>query len=150
MKIRDGWMWAAGFLLCTTLAASLAAFNYYNQAEAYRRDYEELLRELESLTIIVNLKIDYGNGTVLWYNKTRLPLDSNLFNSTMKVAMVEYIIGEYGVFVTKINGVGGDPNRFWLWYYLDPDKEEWILGPVACDRWKLRNGSILAWVYSSL
>lgn len=142
-------MWAAGVLLCTTLAASLSAINYYNQAEAYKRSYENLLRDLENLTIIIHLKIDYGNGSVIWYNNTRIPLDSNLLNATRRVAKVEYFIGEYGVFVTHINGVGGELNRFWLWYYFDPSRGEWVYGPVACDKWRLSNGSIVAWIYTS-
>lgn len=149
MNAKIGWMWIAGVLLCTTLAASLFAFNYYNQAEAYRRSYEALLKDLERFTILVNLKIDYGNGSLVWYNNTRLPLDSNLLNATKRVAEVEYIIGDYGAFVTRINKVGGEPNRFWLWFYFDPGKGEWIYGPVACDRWRLSNGSIVAWIYTS-
>ncbi len=148
MKVKGGWSWAAGVLLCTTLAASVLAVNYYNQAELYRRSYEALLRDLEGLTIIIHLKIDYGNGSVVWYNNTRLPLDSNLLNATRKVAAVEYVMGEYGAFVNRINGVGGEPNRFWLWYYFDPDRGEWAYGPIACDRWRLNNGSIVAWIYS--
>jgi hypothetical protein len=149
MNVKDRWMLAAGVLLCTTLAASMIAFNYYQQAYACRRSYEALLRDLEELSIIVNIKIDYGNGSVFWYNNTRLPLDSNLLNATRKVAEVDYVMGDYGAFVTRINGVGGEPNRFWLWYYFDTGRNDWTLGPVACDRWRLSNGSIVAWVYTS-
>ena len=68
MKSKNILIWATIALLCATLATSYATIYYYNQAKGYRGDYELLLRDLENLTMFANLKIDYGNGTVMWYN----------------------------------------------------------------------------------
>ncbi|MFQ6052940.1 MAG: hypothetical protein ACE5OO_01740 [Candidatus Bathyarchaeia archaeon] len=149
MSGRNFWMWAAAALLCTTLTASYTALHFYNAAEVQRRNYESLLRDLEDLTIFVDLKIDYGNGTAVWYNGTRLPLNATLLTATRRVASVDYSVSDFGAFVKEIDGVGGDPNRFWIWHYLDPETGEWVLGPVGSDRWVLHNGDVVSWNYSA-
>lgn len=144
---RNPWTWIAAALLCVVIALSYTALHQYNLAEAYKREYENLREELEGLTITINLLIDYGNGTVIWLNETRIPIGADLLMATELIASVDYTVGEYGAFVTSINGVGGDLNRFWIWYYLK--EGEWVMGPVACDAWKLHDGDIVAWRYSS-
>ncbi|KON31144.1 hypothetical protein AC482_01855 [miscellaneous Crenarchaeota group-15 archaeon DG-45] len=142
-------MWVAAAFLCTTIASSYAAVNYYSQSESYRRDYQALLEDLEYLTIFIHMKIDYGNGTVVWHNSTRVPLNSTLLTATRVVSSVEYVTFDYGTLVTGINGVGGDPDTFWLWHYWDPEEEKWEYGPVGSDRWMLHDGDIVAWIYTS-
>jgi hypothetical protein len=143
------WMWVSAALLCTTIASSYAAISYHSQAESYRENYQALLQDLEGLTILIDMKIDYGNGTSVWYNDTRVPLESNLLTATQIVASVDYSTSELGVFVNRINGVGGDPGTYWIWSYLDPEKESWEMGPVGCSQWVLSNGDSVSWTYTS-
>ena len=75
MENRNVWMWVAALLLCTTIGAGFAAFYFYNQSDYYKRNYDQLTGELNALTMKVNLKIAYGNGTLRWYNGTRVPLE---------------------------------------------------------------------------
>ena len=149
MNGKNIWMWAAAALLCSTLVTSYTTVYYYNEADAYKRNNDSLLRDLEDLPMLVNLKIDYGNGTVVWYNNTKVPVDAMLLTATKMVASVDYSISELGAFINKINSVGEDPNRFWLWSYLDQDTESWILGPVGCNQWTLHNGDIVSWTYTA-
>lgn len=142
------WMWAVAALLCTTIAASYAAINFYSQAESYKKDYLALLDDLEGLTIIINMKIDYGKGMVVWYNDTRVPLKSTLLTATQILVSVDYSTSELGAFVNEINGVGGDPQTYWLWNYWDSDKGSWEFGSVGCDQWVLHDGDVLSWTYS--
>ena len=149
MSGNKTWMWVAAALLCTTIAASYAAINYYAQVEAYKKNYRALIEDLEGLTILIDMKIDYGNGTVLWYNNTRVPLDSTLLTATQIAASVDYSTSDFGAFANKINGVGGDPGTYWLWYFWDPDKGSWEFGPVGCDQWVLHDGDMVSWTYSA-
>ena len=144
---RNPWTWTTGILLCIAVALSYIAVDQYNRAETYRQRYEATLEELKGLTITVDILIDYGNGTAIWLNDTRIPLGANLLMATEMVASVDYIEGEYGAFVTAINGVGGEPNRYWLWFYLKDGC--WEMGPVACDAWNLQDGDVVAWRYTS-
>jgi len=143
------WMWVAATLLCTTIAASYAAINFYYQVRFYEKDYQVLLEDLEGLTILINMKIDYGNGTVVWYNDTRVPLSSTLLTATQILTSVDYSTSELGVFVNEINGVGEDPKTYWIWNYWDPDKGSWEFGPVGCDQWVLHDEDTLSWTYTT-
>ena len=150
MNENKKWIWAAAVLLCTTIAASYFAINYYYQAESNQKEYHALLDDLEDLTILINMKIDYGNGkAVVWYNDTRVPLGSTLLMATQIFTSVDYSTSELGAFVTEIDDVGGDANTYWLWNYWDRDKGIWEFGPVGCDQWILHDGDTLSWVYST-
>jgi len=145
---RSGWMWLSMGLLCAFILASSLAAYYYIEYTNYKNLYVETLIELQKYenSIFIDLLIDYGNGTMEWHNRTRVPIGSSLLNATQAIAEVEYTIGTYGVFVTKINGVGGESNAYWLWYFWNGTGWEW--GPVACDAYTLRNGEIISWLYT--
>lgn len=148
-------MWIAAALLCTTIASSYLALNYNSKIVRLEEDYnallqsvETLLEDYEVLTIEINLKIDYGNRNVTWYNATRVPLDANLLKATELFALVEYTISEFGAFITEINGIGGDVDKYWLWFYLDDNTGNWEYGPSGADQWTLHDGDTISWVYT--
>ena len=94
-------MWAAAALLCTTLASSYMALNYNAQKARLQEDYDELLQDVEDLTITINLKIDYGGGNVTWHNATRVPLDANLLTATQLLVDVDYTTSEFAPSSTR-------------------------------------------------
>ena len=147
MKGRSGWMWVSIGLLCILILVSYLAAYYYTEYMNYQKLYAEALVKLQEYenSIFIDIMIDYGNGTREWHNHTRVLIGSSLLNATEAVAKVEYTVGTYGVFVTKINSVGGESNAYWLWYIWNGTGWEW--GPVACDAYTLRNGEVISWVY---
>ena len=147
---RQFWAWASALLLCTTIVGAYSTLYFWGQSESIRSNYDSLLRELENLTILVNIKIDYGNGTVLWHNSTRVPLEASLLMATKTVATVEYSISDFGAFVTKINGVEGDTKHFWGWLYFDRNTTSWSFGPVGSDKWILHDGDPVSWVFTAI
>jgi len=148
MSSRGSWMWLSMGLLCILILVSGLTVHYYIEYTNYQRLYAETLNELQEYenSIFIDLLIDYGNGTKEWHNRTRVLIGSSLLNATEAVAEVEYTLGKYGVFVTKINGIGGESNAYWLWYFWNGTGWEW--GPVACDAYTLRNGEIVSWMYT--
>jgi hypothetical protein len=149
------WMWVAAALLCTTIASAYMALNYQSQLKRLETQHQELLSDIDALqgslnelTILIDVKIDYGNNTIVWYNNTRVPFNSDLLIATQVISKVEYSTGEFGAFVTEINDVGGDADKFWLWHYYDKDVKGWQFGPVASDAWVLHNGDKVSWIYS--
>lgn len=54
---------------------------------------------------------------------------------------VESQDSDAGVFVTKINGVGGDADTYWL-YYVDGK-----VAIMAADKYETRNGQKIEWRY---
>jgi hypothetical protein len=146
---KNIWMWAAAALLCTTIGASYFALNYQSQNTKLQSDYEALLADVEGLTINIDLLIDYGDGNVVWLNDTRVPLDINLLKALELHAEIEYTTSEYGAFVTRVDGIGDDPTKYWLWFWYDTEAESWAYGPSASDFWALHDGDVVSWVYSA-
>ena len=137
--------WAAALLLCSTIAAGAGALYLNSRVNALETEYERTLRELEEFTATVDVKIDYGNGTVAWFNGTRIGAGESLLNATRRVAELEYTMFEFGVFVNTVNGVGGGADKYWLWSYYDGG---WQSGSVGADKWRLHDGDAVAWTYA--
>ncbi len=134
-------------LVWAILATSFAADQYMKNIKCMG-----ILSSINSKTISVNLLIDYGNGTRKWFNNTITNRNSTLFSLLLSVAKVNYTTGKYGVFIRSLNGVankvtGSSSGRFWMWYYYDKKNKKWVSGPVAVDKWPLKNGDILKMVY---
>ncbi len=147
---KNLWMWVSAALLCTTIVASFYALDFQSKNIQLKENYEDLLSDIEELTISINLLIDFGDGNIVWFNDTRVPLDVNLLKATDILADIEYSTSEFGSFVTRINTIGEDPKKFWLWYYYKAEEGGWNFGPSAADIWILHDGDILAWRYSSV
>ncbi len=167
------WMWAAAALLCTTIGASYFALNYQSQnvklqadytalledievAMSYQSqnamlqaDYDALLEDVEVLTVSINMRIYYADDNVVWLNDTRVPLDINLLTALELLADIEYTTSEFGAFVTKVDRVGDDPTKYWLWFWYDTDAESWAYGPSAADFWVLHDGDVVSWEYTA-
>ena len=140
----SSYKWVAAALLCTALVSGAAALYLNNRVNALEADYMKALNELEEFTVTVDIMIDYGNGTVAWYNGTRVAAGESLLEATGRVAELDYSVTEYGAFVNAVNGVSGELNKYWMWSYYDGG---WQFGPVGADQWRLHSGDRVAWVY---
>ncbi|RLE60179.1 MAG: hypothetical protein DRJ35_03970 [Thermoprotei archaeon] len=114
-----------------------------------------LQKSLESIsesTITVSIGFDYGNGTVVWYNNTLVPRGASLLSATVLLVNVEYKMSDFGAYVISINGVSEkiiskNEGFSWMWYIYDFEKEKLVMGPVAADKYVLRDGDIILWKY---
>jgi len=149
MVKTSGWIWVSGALLCALIVSSYFGLYYSAEYTKYQQLYQDTLKELAKHTIFVNMLIDYGNGTRLWYNNTRIPVGATLFNATKMIAEIEYEKYEWGIFITAINTVRGDQSHFWLWHIWDSAKKQWEPGPVGADAFILRDGDTVSWAYST-
>ncbi|MFP3950983.1 MAG: DUF4430 domain-containing protein [Candidatus Bathyarchaeia archaeon] len=145
---EDDLKYLAAFLLIITIIASSVALYYYYRYNQTLERYRGLVEELDDLTLEISIKIDYGNGTSLWYNNTRVPLNASLLSATNSIADISYTRGEYGAFVNAINGVSNREGKYWLWSYFDRREGEWRMGTVAADLKYLDDGDILVWIYT--
>ena len=104
-------------------------FNLLQKSESEKQNLTELLEEYQSCIMKVNICIDYGNGTVEWFNKTEMPPGSSLFDLLTKVANVTYTYWptlEPGhILIDSINDVGGEKGHYWLWYYWNSKTSKW-------------------------
>jgi len=144
MISESSYKWVAAALLCTTLVSGAAALYLNSRVNALEADYMKALDELEEFTVTVDIMIYYGNGTATWYNGTRVSAGESLLEATERVAELDYSVTEYGAFVNAVNGVSGEPNKYWMWSHYDGG---WQLGPVGADQWRLHSGDRVAWAY---
>lgn len=119
-------------------------------SETYKLLTSMTLKEMgesigEATIMQVSLLIDYGNTTERWYNIS-VPLGTTLFNLTQTVVEIEYdyyATAEPGhIFINSINN---SAEGWWIWYYWDENRREWVSGPVGCDAWMLKDGGIYKW-----
>jgi hypothetical protein len=150
MVQKTGWMWISTGLVCIMIIASYSAAFYYTEYEKYRELYVDTLNNLKEYEpyMFITLLIDYDNGTHMWHNNTLVSRGADLLNATRIVAEVDYMLGQWGPFITHINGVGGDANTFWLYYIWNETSANWDYGLVAADLYVLQEGEILSWVYT--
>lgn len=139
----------------------------YEQNNVTREDFGELLnkyyelfnlltlRELsttvsETVTLTVNICIDYGNGTIEWHNDIKVPAGSSLFQVTQKIAVINYTyypsMKPGHILVDSINN-WNETGGYWIWFYWNEEKQDWIFGPVGCDAWMLEDGGLYKWKF---
>jgi len=130
-------VWAA-------LTTSLLGYYYLRFQE-----YVDLSHEYEAVTMRINIVIDYGNGTKVWYNNTLVPLGATLLNATETVANVQSTPWpEYqAVFIDAINDVPTTETHFWWWKCWDRDVHEWKDGEIGADIYRLKPKETVMWQY---
>lgn len=132
--------------LCLSLTALILVFLSIHTS-SYMWEGKPQVNE-NSSTIKISLCIDYGNGTREWFNQT-IPRGYSLLNATKLVAEVDYTYqpAYKASFVNAINDLPNKPPYFWMWYRWDPQENEWKLGPVGADIYRLKSDEIVMWRY---
>ena len=121
------------------------------------RELSKTMSEVTTLT--VSICIDYGNGTAEWHNKTVMLTGSSLFQFSQSVAKLNFtydaLMKPGHIRVTSIDDkkeytnytISSSEGAAWLWYYWDDNRQAWAFGPVGCDAWMLKDGSIYKWSF---
>jgi len=99
----------------------------------------------------VDVLLDYGNGTAKWYENVNVIGVATVFKATKSVATLTYSLWGYDIFVDAINGVWNNftTNYYWLYWYWNSTSGSWNCGPVACNKYFLNNGDVIAWYYET-
>jgi len=105
----------------------------------------------DAVSVTVDVLIDYGNGTKVWYHGVTLAGGVTVFDATVTVADVNYTDwGSWGIFIDAINGEWNSYPYYWMWWYWDFTESRWISGPVASNFYVLNDGDIIAWYYEDI
>ena len=133
---RRTFIFAMLVLLIWALVASLlGAYYYYSYNDLYTKTRKE--------TILVNLGINYGNGTVHWFNNTEARSGDTMLDVTKQVAEVNYTTSGY---VTAINNVSQAAPKYWTcwtwtaqydWNFLTVGSDKYALGDNETAYWYL-------------
>lgn len=129
-------------LLVWALVASLLGAYYYSA-------YSDL-RQKAGTPIHVNLGINYGNGTIQWFNQTEARVGDSLLAVTLQVAKVYYETSAYGAFVKAINGVNQPTTKSWIWWTWNTQKLDWESGTKGSDAYTPGDNETLYWYFEEV
>lgn len=132
-------------LLSTTILTSSYSVFLRSQYIEIKKENQKILGELDNFTSQVDIMIDYGNGTIIWYNNTRIIPGESLLNATQEIADIDYSVSEFGAFINSINGVEGTQNNFWIWNYYE---DGWVMGLTGAGKKYLHEGDVVSWKYT--
>jgi hypothetical protein len=142
------WTIASIIFLIWAVAASAVAANYYQTSQNQATTIQSLQSIVSTTTMQVNIGIDYGNGTLTWYNNTYVPIGVNVLNATYLVANVTTTPFSGEPFLTGINGVQQDPQANNYWLYSVWDNGTYFSPLIGADRQIMGNGGIALWNYT--
>jgi len=140
--LENKWALTCLTILCWSIVATFSTGYFYYQ-------YNDLLKRTEGNPIHVDIGLNYGNGTVRWYNNTKATMGMTLFNVTLLVAKVNYTMYPgMGAFVNSIGNIENSYPFYWMWWVW-ASYSGWIEGPIACDKYVVTNGETLYWYYEN-
>ncbi len=138
--LKNKWALAAIGILCWAIAASLVSGYYYYQ-------YSDLIARLEKSKATINLGIDYGNGTRVWYNGTRgLTLYDAMVDAGWNIDGTSY--GVMGMYIKALNGLEESVSDYRYWGWWSWTDYGWAHGGAACDKYVVSPGETILWYYS--
>jgi hypothetical protein len=94
--------------------------------------------QFEPQTTNLNLKIDFGNETILQFSSVN---GTSVLNATQSVVSVQSDWYGDSAFVTSIEGVPNDPDAGLWWQYWVNEE----LAPVAANKYIPQEGDVIAW-----
>ena len=141
-----------GILFAWAFTASMVAMIYYSE---YNYVYQKYV-ESGSQTIIVDIGINYGNGTLVWYNDTKILKGMSAYEALLLVSeTVNATTSPFGVYVKGINGVNENANDSWVYAINRNDSDvkawiqvgNWYYPGVSSDRLTLKDGDAVVWLF---
>lgn len=140
------------------MAISITSFSatvyIYNEYRILDQNYQALQQNVDNVSINIDLIINFGNGTILYFNQTRIPVGFNMINSTHLIIGEDQVDSIYysefnAYFVNVILGTGNDSNFAWsAWKYEICC--EWELLEIGANLYMPEDGSTIAWYYQGV
>ncbi len=129
---------------------------FYSELSVSEEKYRNIIDSLDALSYSIDLMINYGNGTRMWHNFSRIPIGFSLYNATMLITKgnmeATYYPQLQSHLVNVINGVGKDEDLdriswSWIIWHYNEKLSKWVTYEVAADMVYPRNGDKIAWCY---
>ena len=111
--------------LAIILIAGILLSSWYGAAYYLGQRYTGGNNPNASGPAMVNVLVNYGNGTEHWYNSTRTVAGSTFYNMTVSLTIVQatYYKSFHAHLITSINGVASSDQSYWaLWIYCSKDR----------------------------
>ncbi|MGQ4892751.1 MAG: hypothetical protein ACP6IP_09740 [Candidatus Njordarchaeia archaeon] len=141
-----------GVLLAWAVATTATTVIYYGE---YQRLYEQYV-EIKSGFVHVDYAINYGNGTIVWYNNTKFQNGTTVYTALLYIAdKVNATVGAFGVFIRGINGINENENDSWMYAINRNDTsvkawigvDGWYYPGVSASNLVLQDGDKVVWIF---
>jgi hypothetical protein len=140
-------------LLAGTIAVVNTSLPIYQQASSQLSQLWSKylsLKPASSSLYAADILIDFGNGTSIWYNDTRVQPGWNMYVETVVLSHGDLQAQWYPDYqehlVLGIDGVADSQTMDWfLWSYNET--ASWQTSQVGADQLPVYNGSVFAWTY---
>ena len=128
------------------------ALYMYNEYRVLDQNHQAIQENIDNVSINIDFIVDFGNGTIIYFNQTRVPVGFSMYNST------EFIIGEENVdsiyysdfnsyFVNSLLGTGNNPDyALSAWQY----QQDWELLEIGSNLFIPKDGQTIAWYYQDV
>ncbi|MDG6915797.1 MAG: hypothetical protein JRN23_03530 [Nitrososphaerota archaeon] len=143
-------------LLAGTVSAINTSLPIYGQASVQLSQLWASYLRLEPASSSLyssNILIDFGNGTQVWHNGTRVQPGWNMYTETVvltqgRLQAVWYpAYGEH--LISGIDGVQNSATMSWFLWTFAPSSS-WQTAQVGADELPVYNGSVFAWTYCAV
>lgn len=140
-------------ILSISLMLNLYFYSEFSNSEV---KYKNIIEDLDDISYRIDFLINYGNGTKIWINNSRIPVGFSLFNITVKLTegniKADYYPQYESHFINSINGVGVNNNpekQSWAWiaWYFNNNSFDWELYDKSSDIIYPVNSDIIAWYF---
>lgn len=107
-----------------------------------------------SNTVEVNTIFNYGNGTITWFNKTKVSETWNFYNLTVFLTNARVHSEVYPDLqnehqVLGINGLEQNSTDYWSLWIFCLTYNAWAWSPVGADEILLFNSGVYGWYYQN-
>jgi hypothetical protein len=140
-------------LLVGTIAVVNTSLPIYQQASSQLSQLWSKylsLKPASSSVYAADILVDFGNGTRLWHNDTRVQPGWNMYVETVVLSHGDLQAQWYPDYqehlVTGIDGISNSQTMSWfLWTYNET--ASWQTAQVGADLLPIYNGSVFAWTF---
>ena len=141
-----------GFLLAWAIATTATTVIYYGE---YQNIYNQYVK-MKTGFIHIDYALNYGNGTIVWYNNTKFQNGTTVYTALLYIAnSVNATVGAFGVYVKGINGVNENANDSWMYAINRNDTNvkawvsvgSWYYPGVSASNLVLKNGDKVVWIF---
>ena len=141
--MKSKWAIAALILAIWALSASFFASYYWLQ-------YSDLNQQVSGIRILVNIGVDYGNGTRTFHNDTKAFTGESVLTVTERVATVKTTSSSFGIYVTSIDGKAASGDYGWTYWPWNSTGNSWSFAPVGAAVYQIIvNESTFLWYYQN-
>lgn len=147
--LNNKWAIISLLLLVCTIIVSLFAGLFYMQLAAANQQYNNLMTEIGDYLINVNVGVDYGNGTRVWFNDTKTVIGDSLFNVTTRIADVGVQEYSFGTMVTRINDKTSEGDYGWTYWVWNSTSLAYEFSLDGVKDLKVSSNQVYLWYYTN-